>query len=148
MLVLHLGYSHDIKMAIFEISENESGLIISASLDKEDFLKTLAATFPAEFPKGDIMGLAFEYLNDKLAININGACTSLVINEIEFGRLNIHLKGSLKVGATKIREVEVRNTCMIDLFEGHDNIIKLKLNNRSRSFRLNKNRTSTTAFYE
>lgn len=148
LLTLNLGFGHDIQMAIFEIYEGRDGLEMTVSIDKEDFLRTLATEFASEYSAARIGELAFEYLDSKMAVKVNGECTSFKISEIEYGNLNIHLKGSLNLNVEQVKEVSINNTCMIDLFEDHDNIIKLKLNNRSRSFRLNKDRTSTIALYE
>ena len=42
LLLTFPGFSHDIKMAIFEVSQGKSGLQLDIVLDKEDFLKTLS----------------------------------------------------------------------------------------------------------
>lgn len=141
------GPVHDIKMAIFEIYETDSGLAMTVSVDREDFYETLAREFPVKVKTHKIEDLAFLYLDSKTAITVNGECTSFEIHEIEFGELNIHLTGSLNLKVDDVKEIRVTNTCMIEIFEGHDNIMKLKLNDRIRSFRLNSKRTSTIAKY-
>ncbi|WP_370090227.1 DUF6702 family protein [Ekhidna sp.] len=141
------GPVHDIKMAIFEIFETDSGLAMTVSVDREDFYETLTREFPEKVKTHKIEDLAFLYLDSKTKITVNGACTSFAIHEIEFGELNIHLTGSLNLRVDGVKEIRVTNTCMIEHYEGHDNIIKLKLNDRTRSFRLNSKRTSTVATY-
>ena len=147
LITIHFGYGHDIKMAIFEIYQGKSGLKITISVDKDDFLKALATEFPTGLTSENLGELAFDYLASKIAIEINDECTSLALHEIEFDNLNTYLRGSLNTQVCKIEEVRMTNTCMIDLFEDHDNIMKLKLNDRTRSFRLNSRRTSTVAHY-
>lgn len=146
LTICFFGYGHDIKMAIFEIYEGESSLEMSISLDKEDFLATLSTEFH-ELTSENLELLAFQYLDSKIAININGECTTFTIDEVEFSDLNIHIRGSLNIQINEVKEVQMTNTCMIELFKDHDNIMKLKLNDRTRSFRLNQNRTSTIATY-
>lgn len=135
-------------MAIFEISQNRHDLNMTVSVDKEDFLQTLLNEFPDEYSSLKLPELALEYLKSKVYINVNGECASFEIEEVKYGDLNILIKGSLNLSVEHVKEVTIRNTCMIDLFEGHDNIIKLKLNDLNRSFRLNQDRVSTVAKYE
>ena len=146
-LAIHFGFNHDIKMAIFEIYQGKSGLEMTISVDKEDFLKALAAESPSGITSENLGGMAFDYLVSKIAIEVNGECALLALHEIEFSNLNIHLRGKLNTQVCKVEEVRMTNTCMIDLFEDHDNIMKLKLNDRTRSFRLNSKRTTTVATY-
>lgn len=146
-LTINFGFNHDIKIAVFEIYQGKSGLEMTISVDKDDFLKVLENEFTLGLTSENLGELAFDYLDSKIAIEVNGVCTSFTIHEVEFGNLNIHLKGSLNTQVTKVKEVRMTNTCMIDLFENHDNIMKLKLNDRTRSFRLNSKRTSTIATY-
>ena len=148
LFIAFVGFGHDIKMAIFEISENESGLSMMVSIDKEDFLQTLKAEFSSDFQKRELEEIAQEYLQSKLSIKVNGDCRSFQLNEIEYGDLNIYLKGSLDGPGRSITEVQITNTVMIDHVKDHDNIIRLKLNERKRSFRLNSDRISTVARYE
>ncbi|MEQ6167212.1 MULTISPECIES: DUF6702 family protein [unclassified Ekhidna] len=146
-LLLHFGYSHDIKMAIFEIYAGKSGLEMMVSLDREDFLSTLSQEFGSEITSENLEAHAFEYLQCKIAIQVNGECTSFTINKIKLSDFNIHLQGSLNISVSEVTEIRMTNTCMVDLIPDQDNIMKLKLNDRIRSFRLNSNRTSTTAIY-
>lgn len=144
---MYCGYSHDIKLAVFEVFEAESGLEMNVTLDKEDFLSSLESEFGIRPTSDNLQKLAFEYLDSKVSIKVNGECTSFAILEIVFSNLNIHLKGSLNIQIAAIEEIHMTNSCMVDLIEDHDNIMKLKLNNKTRSFRLNRSRTSTTATY-
>ncbi|MEP0984643.1 DUF6702 family protein [Ekhidna sp.] len=143
----YFGFGHDIKMAMFEIYEGKSGLEMTVTVDKEDFYSALSEEFPTKIQEHEIRDLAFEYLESRVSIKVNGACTSFSIHEIESGDLNIHLKGSLNLEVDNVQKVTISNTCMIDLFEDHDNIVKLRLNDRNRSFRMHRNRTSTEAIY-
>ncbi|MEO9872872.1 DUF6702 family protein [Ekhidna sp.] len=141
-----ISYSHDIRMAIFEITENDSGLQMNISVDRYYFYESLKNEFEDHATR-DFENMAWEYLQSRVAIEVDGNCTAFEITEIEYGEENIYLKGSLNLQLEDIKEVKMTNTCMVDLVEGHDNIMKLKLNDRTRSFRLNSKRTSTIASY-
>ena len=147
IILSYFGYGHDIKMAIFEIYEGNAGLEMKISIDKDDFLKTLAQEFPTTFSNNKITDHAHTYFGSHVTITVNGKCTSFKIKEVRFSETNIHLTGTLNLQVDEVREVRVTNTCMVDLYKDHDNIIKLRLNEKNRSFRLNKDRTSTVATY-
>ncbi|MEP1035494.1 DUF6702 family protein [Ekhidna sp.] len=149
-LILLFGtlYGHDIRMAIFEIYEGDCGLVMNVSADRYYFSQTLKNEFPSRFKDEHFEQITWEYLQDKVAIEIDGNCTAFEINEIEYSEENIFIRGKLNLILDDVKEVKMTNTCMIDFIDGHDNIMKLKLNDRTRSFRLNSKRTSTTASYK
>lgn len=147
ILSFYIGYCHDIRMAIFEIYEDPSGLKMNVSVDKYYFNQTLQTEFPTDYNSANFERLTWEYLQSRVTIEIDGNCTAFEINEIEYSDENIFIKGSLNLRLQDVNEVKMTNTCMIDLIEGHDNIMKLQLKDRTRSFRLNSKRTSTIASY-
>ncbi len=147
ILILSSGFSHDIRMAIFEISDSSEGLTMRVSLDRTDFLNTLKNEFPIKFTSENINQLMWLYIRDRVHIEVNKNETAFQISEIEYGDNNIYLKGPLNLKIDDIKEVRLTNTCMVDVIKGHDNIMKLKLNDRTRSFRLNEKRTTTLAAY-
>lgn len=144
------GYSHDIKMAVFEISRGESdkGLAISISVDKEDFLKTLFISSGMRLStKENLKKEAQLYLESNLTIRVNGLCTSLIVTSVDYDNDNIQLEGVFEVSAHIISEVQVENYCLLDVVDDQENIVHLNLNDRQRSFRSNKNRVRTVATY-
>lgn len=148
LTIASLGYGHDIKMAIFEISANGPELSMTVAIDKEDFLEIMQEEFPEAFAHRELKELASQYLDSKLSVEINGYCTSIHLHEIEYGALNIQLKGALAVPNAPIEEIQVTNRFMIDRVKDHDNIMRFKLNGKNRSFRLNSDRVSTIATYQ
>ena len=149
LIVTNSGYAHDIKMAVFEIVQNEHGFQMSITLDKEDFLRTLSSLYGAgpDNLRG-LQGRVWQYFDSHLMITINDQCTSLTINTIQHGKENIVLNCSLNLPVGRVEEVRIENYCMIDQIDKHENIMRLKLSDRDRSFRLNRDRVSTTAKYD
>ena len=146
--LVNFAFGHDIRMAIFEISENTTGLTIDISLDRADFLACLEKEFLSEFSEENMKELSWTYLRRKLKIEIDEIEIAYDNEELTMNRNIIHLSANLKFNNHSIKQVKLTNTCFVDIIEGHDNIMKLKLNDRLRSFRLNKKRTSTIASYE
>lgn len=148
LLSAHFSYCHDIRMAVFEIYDGPSGIEMQISADRHNFIQTLKAEFSDSFCEEMLGQITTEYLQSRLAIEIDGNCTTFEVFGIEYSDENIFIKGTLNLNLKTIQEVKMINTFMIDIIKGHDNIMKLKLNDRSRSFRLNSKRTSTVAFYK
>ena len=83
-------------MAIFEIYEGSNGLEMIVSVDRDYFNETIKNEYPNshQFKKWDEM--AWEYLQSRVSIEVNGNCTAFEITEIEYTKDNIYLSGSLK----------------------------------------------------
>lgn len=146
-LAFYGSFSHDIRMAVFEIYAGSDGLEMRVSADRYNFIQTLKTEFPHSFCADQMEQISMQYLESKLTIEIDGECSSFEITSIQYSDENIFIKGSLNLKLNEVRQVKMTNTCMIDLLPGHDNIMKLKLNDRIRSFRLNSKRISTVALY-
>ena len=145
--LINFGFGHDIRMAIFEISESSEGLTLKISIDKNDFYASLEKEFGSTFTANKLEELSWIYLSKKLDIEINEIKVFFDSGETTIDTYNIHMTTTLNPKIDQVTEIKMTNTCLIDSIEGHDNIMKLKLNNRVRSFRLNKKRTSTIASY-
>ncbi len=143
----HSGHCHDIRIAVFEIFEGSTGLEMRISADRHNFIQTLKTEFQDSYCEEMFGKITAEYLLNKMAIEVDGHCTSFEVFGIEYSDENIFIQGTLNLNLKSIYEVKMTNTFMIDIIKGHDNIMKLKLNDRSRSFRLNSKRTSTVALY-
>ena len=145
LLLTGPGFSHDIKLAIFEMSQGKEGLQLNIVVDKEDFLRTLSSNYGDK--RYDLPYLASQYFDSHLIIRVNDQCATFTIATVEQNRYNIVLAGSLNMTVDWIEEVQVENYCMIDEIDRHENIVRLKLNNSERSFRLNRHRVITGAKY-
>ncbi|MEQ9229823.1 MAG: hypothetical protein RIF46_04015, partial [Cyclobacteriaceae bacterium] len=121
---MNFGFGHDLKMAIFEIYEGKTGLEISISIDREVFLQTLKADCSETMLQNEFEDATWEYLDSHMKIFVNDQFGSFHIEEIEYGRQNMIITGSLNVSVKEVREVRMINTCLVDSIDGHDNIMK------------------------
>ena len=138
----------DIKLAIFEIFQDGAAIKLNITLDKEDFLKAVGENDFNPHNSKLTEGKAFGYFDENLAITIDKQCTNFSITNIEFDEMTILFSGFLEKESSSIKEIAITNTCLINSFSNYDNIMKLEVNGKSRSFRLNQNRISTSAIYE
>lgn len=147
MTLAQISMGHDIKMAIFNIYQNNLGLMVDITIDKEDFFKVAINKNPKDMDSDMLENIACGYFDSNLAVSVNGQCTNFSIDTIVVEGMVIHFSGSLGKVDAEIKEVNITNTCLIDDFSSHDNIVKLSLNDRKRSFRLNQDRTTTSVYY-
>lgn len=144
------GYGHDIRMAVFEISrsEGEKDMGIAITIDKEDFLRTLFISSGVRSSTNESLKKeAQNYFESNLTIWINGTCTCFKITSAEVGKNNIRLNGVFETTDAIIHEVQVENYSMFDVVEDQENIVHLNLNDRQRSFRMNREKIKIVATY-
>jgi len=143
-----ISLGHDFKLAIFEIYQEGTAIKLNITLDKEDFFKAVYEDAAFQAAEKLIEGKACGYFDENLTITIDKHCTNFSITSIQVDEMNIRFSGFLGKESGSIKEINIINTCLVEDFSNHDNIMKLKINGKSRSFRLNQQRTSTTAIYE
>jgi len=142
LLFTNLVYGHDIRMAIFEISEGENGYALEISFDKEDLFKSLSIALGA----GETEELIKDYLEGNFQVVFNGKCITPKIEGIKYEEEYIRVACAIPSMLNKVETIDVYNTCLLDN-EGHMNIIKSKLYGRTRTFRMTNERTSTIIDY-
>lgn len=147
LLTLVTTATHDIKLAVFEIQESEAGLALSVTIDREDFFKELAPEIQKQSPNVNFYALATSYFNDHVRISVDGNNAKFRVLKMEYSDEMAHISGTLNLPNSKVGEVKMSNTCLVSTFSQHENIMKLKLNGRVRSFRLTKEHTATVATY-
>jgi len=142
------GYGHDIRLAIFEISEGQSvnQLILNISFDKDDLELSLTMNYP-QISQGVKNDLIRKYVNENFQISLNSNSVELIINSIKYDDEFVRLTASITEFNESIKQIRVFNTCLIDYTEEHSNIIKSKLYDKVRSFRLTEDRISTVIDY-
>ena len=143
-----VGYGHDIRLALFELSRTEisNNLQLSISFDKKDLENSIQHKY-ADAGKGDFNKLVVEYLNENFKLTINDQRLTFSIESIKTEDDFIKLQATINESIETVSKIRVFNTCLIDYTEGHSNIFKCKLNGKLRSFRLTESRVSTEFEY-
>lgn len=144
--ILSPGYGHDLKLAIFEISETDRGYEMFVSADRLFLLECIHSAYPSS--NDSYENLLLDYLQCTVGVYINGEHAAFKLKEVEYGNDNIVLLVQLTTQLQHISEIQLQNSFMTERIDGHENIMKLRINDRMRSFRLNKSRTTTIANYD
>lgn len=151
LLLCHFSYAHDIKMAVFEITESGNGYALDISFDKLELEKSLITAYPELLTMNDNERrerFIIEYLEGNFQMMFNGSCVSPEIHSVSYERDYVRVHATVVRHFTDIKTIDVFNTCLIDYNKGHLNIIKVSLHDRVRTFRLSADRIRTTIDYQ
>lgn len=143
-------YGHSARMAIFEVSEAEGHYIISIAFDIEDLYKSVITTYPEfENPetKPENEDFIKNYIEANFQLQINDKCQEVKLTSITYDKEYVRIVADIPFAGV-VSSVKVFNTCLIDYNEGHLNLFKVKLYDRVRTFKLDKERVSTAFSYE
>ncbi|UII33454.1 hypothetical protein LVD17_06410 [Fulvivirga ulvae] len=145
-----VGYGHDIRMAIFEISEDNKNYTLDISFDKKDLERSLITAYPELLTVKDNMtreSYIKDYLESNFQLAINNKCIAPNIEAVTYEDEYVRIHATLPIKWQSVETINVFNTCLLDYNEGHSNIIKVRLNKRTRTFRLSAERITTVVDY-
>ena len=126
--------SHDVQVATFTIYQDSDKLCFEAVFEQDD----IEATFTERQIKYTPESIQ-QYLNDNFIVKVNGKPSTLSCNKVESKARHIYISGNLSTTKKKIKTINVKNTCLLNI-EEHSNVIQLRLNNQERDFLINKDR--------
>ncbi|MFC0604008.1 DUF6702 family protein [Winogradskyella pulchriflava] len=147
VIIVPLLFSYDAKHEYYvsvtkiEHSKTHQSLQIISQLFIDDFEKLLRQRYDESLklaPDNNeevINEYMSRYLTDKLKINVNGKPVNFVFigkeykDDIAYCYLEVE-------NVAKITSIEVVNRALFDVFEEQQNIVRLKLNNKNKSFLL------------
>lgn len=144
------GYNHDIRMAIFEISKGNENYALDISFDKTDLERSLITAYPELLPMTDNKTREShikDYLESNFQLAINNKCVVPNIEAVTYEDEYVRIHATIPIKWQRVETINVFNTCLLDYNEGHSNIIKVSLNDRTRTFRLSAERITTIVDY-
>ncbi|GEM_PF-2165096 len=147
LMIVNFGYGHDLRMAIFEISQANGYYVIDITFDKNNIRESLITSFGrVSYQEEYLQQSIKDYLAGNFKIIINGECISPEIKGLTFDEEHLRIHAVLPVNFHHISTIEVFNTCLLEN-RGHMNIVKSNFNGQVRTFRLTKDRVSTIIDY-
>lgn len=136
---------HDSKIALFDLFKENNSLELSMRLDLDDLAIALAIS--PDFEPCEYAPQISDYILDRLKIKINDKAIDICISEQTKDEHYLEIKASLGITEYGIKQIDVWNTCLIDNIEDHSNIVHARIREKTRSFRMNKDRTSISIIY-
>ena len=149
-LISYFGYSHDLRMAVFEIYKEDNRYQVKVDFDKADLLQSVLTANQVrldELTTADRNELIVSYINQNFQVAINGHCQEMSVTNITEDADFIHINLTLGKVLREVLYVDVFNTCLIDYHAKHMNIVKALFHDKLRTFRLSSERLTTTIDY-
>jgi hypothetical protein len=163
ILIIILSFSfysliHPLKMAYTAIKFNEQKQIfeVSQRVFQDDFEQTLQVKYAYngsdvyETQESKITRNAIhEFFNKNFSMKVDGKNISLVMTKIEqkydMG-IVIHFESG-KIDASKIKNIEIYNSIMMESFKEQVNMLNIKINDFSKTIKFEKNKTKAFVKY-
>jgi hypothetical protein len=144
------SHAHEFKMGMFEFYQTKNGYQLDMKFDKVDLLTGIRVNF-SEY-SSETSSLQFEsyvsdYINSNLGITINQTCIEFTIDTVEFEDDFIVVYADLNYTIDNIEEITIYNTCLLDVVDGHSNVMNFLIKDRRRTFRLDEDRVRTIVSY-
>jgi len=143
---LALNTIHEVEMTSFELSKVDSALVVTIKVNRADIRRAWK-----DFERNDSAhqkAILDDYLQVKTQWKLNQRNVS-ICNYVYFDRgEHLIIKGYSTLEIQKIDRIDFINTFLVEELSNHLNIVHLDLNQRLRSFKMNKNRTVIKAEYD
>ncbi len=132
---------HKVPLAVFHITESNTTIQMAITFDLADFSES------SEIKPDEVnLRTMQKYLDKNLILEFNTQEISFEISEVKMVKDHLKVKGSFGEITQKIKNLEVKNTCLNNISR-HSNIIQIDLNNESKDYRMHKNRRVIRSTY-
>ncbi|OJJ21628.1 hypothetical protein BKI52_14040 [marine bacterium AO1-C] len=145
-------YAHNFKVAYFDIGQSTYGdYYLKVSFDRQDIVEILQKDFRHLTKDGydvkEMNDCVIEYLYKHLELKFNQQQTGWIFIDFEANTEYFKYLFYLKTKVPKVKEIQVKNDCLIYDLDKHRNLIRIDLNGRDRLFQLSRKRKKTTISY-
>lgn len=144
--------AHDVRAAMFEVYEESGQFRLEIRLDRADILNALNQGCGEDayaLSREEHNSLIEQYIYDRFWLKFNNNHGNYQLQHYTYTEDYVVVNGVFQnINTTDaIREIVVYNSCLVDLIERQSNIFRVKLYDKVRSFRLNKDRLQTIVSY-
>ncbi len=141
--------AHDVPLAIFQVRAEEDHLALKIRFIREDLEETLLQETPAlDLSDTEIRNELIEnYLGQHLRWLIDGKAENTLIDRIEADEHHILIVGRIGNAKTTASKLEIWNTCLLGVVDGHSNIVHSYLHDKERAFRMSEKRQKIVMEY-
>ena len=131
------GYvDHDVAIALFDLSYKDNEIVIDIHFDKEDLDAAITTTVE-------------EYLFEHLKFEINTQHVPFNIKSIlQEDDQHYEIKAVIRGVNQPIKDVFIKNTCLIEEIPHHSNVIYARFYDTMRGFRMHKDRVVISFDYK
>jgi len=139
---------HEFEMTNFEVSKQADILHLRVKMDKEDLESIYTQKSASETDLTKKYAAISEYLNEHFVLVVNNQKINFKLKDLstsgDFYDLSLI---SPTIPIPIIQHIKLTNTCLLESSLKHANIVSFDLNEKYRTFRLHKDRTSIEVAY-
>lgn len=135
---------HDFKIGRFELRPEDESITLYVRLDRFNILEAIKS----KCTNYNELDKCFEdYLNSHFALSFDGEKATPKHIKHVFKEEFIELYFDLEVSPNGVNKIEVFNNALLEISDRQENILYSMLNDKRRSFRMNKDRIRTIIQY-
>ncbi len=134
--------AHEFKMGLFEINRDGEELSLFVRLDRTNLLDAIAC-----LDYNQLDGCFQDYVSQHMVLLLNEQAIEPRLHQYRITEEYVELEYFLSDEIEKVQLVEFTNTCLLAAVDDHVNLLRLNITDKSRTFRLDKDRMSTKITY-
>lgn len=131
---------HDIPLAIFNLTIEENSIHLAVLFDKVDLEKAVVYK-PSTSPFQQEIEI---YLQENMHWVFNQKAVAFEVCSLEKNREHYQISIDFVDFNEKLTQVELSNTCLVNVIDNHSNILNVYYKEQQRGFRLHKLRIATS----
>lgn len=138
--------AHEFKFGHFELRPNEEDITLFVRLDRYDILEAMKTQSGCNgYSNLDVC--ITEYVNEHFKLNFDGedACFEYTQHKIKEEFIEVFFR--IGINPVGVKSISVFNDVLLQQYAKQENIVSTLLNDKRRSFRLNKDRIKTVIEY-
>jgi len=145
--------AHVFNIAYYDLSEDQQGYHLKISFDQDDIRSEIEKEYPhitalSKYEQEqELNNCLIEYVNKHVQFEFDKQSVQFKQWQFEMDESLLKIDLSLQTTASKVKNIAVKNTCLISN-KSHNNIIRSHLYNKDRHFRLTYQRLATQIIYE
>lgn len=149
VLLTVLNFSeHDAKVSHFDIVKEKDHIHLNIEIDKAKFERSFTKNNASKYLDTDERdALIQNYVSNHFVITVNKKQLQIGSFSVSADQHHFNLEIRYKEKIHSIEDVEIKNTFMIAEYEDYIHIVRAKINNVVRGFKMTKNRQSITFSY-
>ncbi|MEQ9301992.1 MAG: hypothetical protein RIF33_25660 [Cyclobacteriaceae bacterium] len=134
--------AHEFKMGLFEINREGDELSLLVRLDRLNLLEAITCS-----DYNQVDQCFQDYVGQHMVLLINEQPIVPQLENAEITDDFVEISYFLTDDFSKVEMVEFTNTCLVAEVDDHINLFRLNITDKSRTFRLDKDRMSTKITY-
>lgn len=134
--------AHEFKMGLFEINREGDELSLFVRLDRQNLLEAMTC---ADY--NQVNTCFQEYIVQRIVLLINEQAVDPRFVNAEITEDFVEIDYFLTDEIASVQLVEFTNTCLVAEIEDQINLLRLNITDKTRTFRLDKDRMSTKITY-